>query len=70
MFADRLRQPQIFFDNKNKKEPSAFVLHIDHEQTYLPKFSSSVTRTGHFESNQIDRMTLEINYFQNLSFDD
>lgn len=47
----------------------AFIVHIDPEQTYLPKISSRVTENGSMESNPIDRMTPEIDYLSSLSFD-
>lgn len=47
----------------------AFVVHIDPEQTYFPKISSRITANGSMESNPIDRMTPEIDYLANLSFD-
>lgn len=58
-----------FLTNFNGPGLCAFVVHIDPEQTYFPKISSRVTDTGSMESNPIDRMTPEINYLQNLSFD-
>jgi acetolactate synthase-1/2/3 large subunit len=58
-----------FLDHFDKPGLCAFVVHIDPEQTYFPKISSRVTETGSMESNPIDRMTPEIDYLQNFSFD-
>jgi acetolactate synthase-1/2/3 large subunit len=43
--------------------PAAFIVPIDPEQTYFPKISSRITATGSMESDPIDRMTPEIDYF-------
>jgi acetolactate synthase-1/2/3 large subunit len=59
-----------FLAHFNKSGLCAFVVHIDPEQTYFPKISSRMTETGSMESNPIDQMTPEIDYLQNLSFDE
>lgn len=43
--------------------PRAFIVTVDPEQTYFPKISSRITATGSMESNPIDRMSPEIDYF-------
>ena len=40
--------------------PQAFIVPIDPEQTYLPKISSRITKSGSMESNPIDRMTPDL----------
>lgn len=59
----------VFLKNFNQPGLCAFVVHIDPEQTYFPKISSRITANGSMESNPIDRMTPEIDYLANLSFD-
>ncbi len=43
--------------------PHGFIVPVDPEQTYFPKISSRITATGSMESNPIDRMSPEIDYF-------
>jgi acetolactate synthase-1/2/3 large subunit len=43
--------------------PFAFIVPIDPEQTYFPKISSRITASGSMESNPIDRMSPEVDYF-------
>ena len=47
--------------------PHAFIVPVDPEQTYFPKISSRITETGSMESNPIDRMSPEIDYFEEVS---
>jgi acetolactate synthase-1/2/3 large subunit len=44
----------------NEPGPSAFLVHIDPEQTYFPKISSRVTATGSMESNPLHFMTPDL----------
>jgi len=44
----------------NGAGPAAFLVHIDPEQTYFPKISSSVTATGSMQSNPLHRMTPDL----------
>ena len=44
----------------NARGPSAFLVHIDPNQTYFPKISSRVTASGSMESNPLHRMTPEL----------
>jgi acetolactate synthase-1/2/3 large subunit len=43
------------------KEPVAFILPIDPEQTYFPKISSRVLPDGSMESSPLHLMTPELN---------
>jgi acetolactate synthase I/II/III large subunit len=44
----------------NAHGPSAFLVHIDPNQTYFPKISSRVTASGSMESNPLHRMTPDL----------
>jgi acetolactate synthase-1/2/3 large subunit len=57
-----------FLEHFNNRGLCAFIVHIDPEQTYLPKISSRITESGSMESNPIDSMTPEIDYLKNLKF--
>lgn len=59
----------VFLRQFNEPGLCAFVVHIDPKQTYFPKISSRITASGSMESNPIDRMTPEIDYLADLSFD-
>jgi acetolactate synthase-1/2/3 large subunit len=43
--------------------PHAFIVPVDPEQTYFPKISSRITATGSMESNPIDRMSPDVDYW-------
>lgn len=58
----------IFLKHFNQPGLCAFIVHIDPEQTYLPKISSQITSTGSMISNPIDKMTPEVDYLKNLFF--
>ena len=53
----------------NSKGPAGFIVKIDPEQTYFPKISSRVTKSGSMESNPLHLMTpdLEQSIFQKVS---
>jgi acetolactate synthase-1/2/3 large subunit len=42
------------------KEPAAFIVSIDPEQTYFPKITSRITETGSMESNPLHQMTPDL----------
>jgi acetolactate synthase-1/2/3 large subunit len=50
----------------NDEHLQVFVVKIDPEQTYFPKISSRITKSGSMESNPIDQMSPEINYLSGL----
>ena len=58
----------IFLKHFNQPGLCAFIVHIDPEQTYLPKISSQITSTGSMISNPIDKMTPEVDYLKDLFF--
>lgn len=53
----------------NSKGPAGFIVKIDPQQTYFPKISSRVTKSGSMESNPLHLMTpdLEPAIFQKVS---
>lgn len=55
-----------FLDLFNKKGLCAFIVKIDPEQTYFPKISSRITKSGSMESNPIDKMSPDIDYLSDL----
>jgi acetolactate synthase-1/2/3 large subunit len=59
---------EVFLKHFNSADLCAFVVHIDPEQTYFPKISSSITKDGSMVSNPIDKMTPEHNYLVGVSF--
>jgi acetolactate synthase I/II/III large subunit len=63
-------QDEHFLRHFNQRGLCAFVVHIDPDQTYFPKISSRITKTGSMISNPIDRMTPEIDYLDGLRFDE
>jgi acetolactate synthase-1/2/3 large subunit len=42
------------------KEPAAFIVSIDPEQTYFPKITSRITEIGSMESNPLHQMTPDL----------
>jgi acetolactate synthase I/II/III large subunit len=44
----------------NSKRPAGFIVKIDPEQTYFPKISSRVTKSGSMESNPLHLMTPDL----------
>ena len=52
-----------FLKTFNKVGLSVYLVKIDPKQTYFPKISSKVTKSGTMVSNPIDKMSPEINYF-------
>lgn len=57
---------QDFLELFNKKGLCAFIVKIDPEQTYFPKISSRITKSGSMESNPIDKMSPDIDYLSDL----
>jgi acetolactate synthase-1/2/3 large subunit len=55
-----------FIKRFNDEHLQVFVVKIDPEQTYFPKISSRITKSGSMESNPIDQMSPEINYLSEL----
>ena len=55
--------PCMFLKTFNKVGLSVYLVKIDPKQTYFPKISSKVTKSGTMVSNPIDKMSPEINYF-------
>tara|TARA_Y100000590_G_scaffold459562_1_gene616947 strand:- start:4836 stop:6614 length:1779 start_codon:yes stop_codon:yes gene_type:complete len=51
-----------FLKKFNDKKLRVFIVPIDPEQTYFPKISSRILKSGHLISNPIDKMTPPINY--------
>ena len=49
-----------FIKSFNSNGPNVYIVPIDPLQTYFPKISSRVTKTGSMESNPIHNMTPEI----------
>ena len=49
-----------FIESFNSNGPNVYIVPIDPLQTYFPKISSRVTKTGSMESNPIHNMTPEI----------
>ena len=47
----------------------AFIVPVDPEQTYFPKITSRITASGSMESNPIDRMSPEMDYFADARTD-
>jgi len=56
-----------FLEAFNAPGPAAFLVHIDPEQTYFPKISSSVTASGSMQSNPLHRMTPDLDEATTLS---
>ena len=52
-----------FLKSFNKIGLSVYVVKIDPKQTYFPKISSKISKSGTMASNPIDKMSPEINYF-------
>jgi len=50
----------LFLSHFNSVGICAFIVHIDPEQTYLPKISSRVTASGSMESNPLHLMTPDL----------
>jgi acetolactate synthase-1/2/3 large subunit len=59
---------EVFLKHFNGAGLCAFVVHIDPEQTYFPKISSSITKDGSMVSNPIDKMTPDHDYLAGLTF--
>ena len=55
-------QEAKFLKKFNDKKLRVFIVPIDPEQTYFPKISSRILKSGHLVSNPIDKMSPEINY--------
>ena len=59
--------PKNFHNNKkflkffNDKKLRVFIVPIDPEQTYFPKISSKILKSGTLSSDSIDNMTPKIN---------
>ncbi len=49
-----------FLQRMNSMGPTAFLVHIDPEQTYFPKITSRVTESGGMESNPLHRMSPDL----------
>ena len=59
-------EDSAFLDQFNAEGLHAFIVPVDPEQTYLPKITSRITKSGSMESNPIDRMTPEIDYLAQI----
>jgi acetolactate synthase-1/2/3 large subunit len=62
-----MRLNKIFYKNKkflklfNNNQIAAFIVPIDPEQTYYPKISSKILKSGYIISNSLDKMTPMLN---------
>ena len=62
-----IRLNKIFYKNKkflklfNNNQIAAFIVPIDPEQTYYPKISSKILKSGYIISNSLDKMTPMLN---------
>ena len=58
---------KIFYKNKkflklfNNSQIAAFIVPIDPEQTYYPKISSKILKSGYIISNSLDKMSPMLN---------
>ena len=58
-----MRLNKNFYKNKkflkmfNNNQIAAFIVPIDPEQTYYPKISSVILKSGYIISNPLDKMT-------------
>ena len=58
---DIIQSHMINFDRLfNSKGPAGFIVKIDPQQTYFPKISSRVTKSGSMESNPLHLMTPDL----------
>jgi acetolactate synthase-1/2/3 large subunit len=53
-------QDEKFLDLFKSKDPAAFLVKIDPDQTYFPKITSRVTANGSMESNPLHRMSPDL----------